>query len=211
MPSDSPRGLLIDDSDVVRTGLRTCLEEEEIKVVGETDDPEAGWTLIKADQPDLILLHSCLPPTGGIPLCERITQRYPEIKVILTDPDPFATDNLGFAQAFQAGARACLSRSALTHEICIATIQAVLASQRLFTEDIRLRALRLEPLTPREEEVLALLAQEKTNAEIMQTLYLAEGTVRNYVSRILSKLDMEDRRETELYARRLGLVTKVGS
>ncbi|RME81890.1 MAG: response regulator [Caldilineae bacterium] len=75
------------------------LEEREVQVVGETDNPEIAWTLIETHHPDLILLHSCLPPTGGVPFCEQIAHRHPEIKVILTDPDPFATNNLGFAQA----------------------------------------------------------------------------------------------------------------
>ncbi len=198
--------LLIDDNDVFRIGLRVCLEEREIQVIGETDNPEIAWTLIETHYPDLILLHSCLPPTGGVPFCEQIAHRHPEIKVILTDPDPFTANNLGFAQALRAGACACLPREGLSHQECIAVVQAVLEGRRLFGEEILLRALRLEPLTPREQEVLALMTQGVPNVKIAQALHLAEGTVHNYASRVRVKLGVVDRLEAVLYARRLGLI-----
>lgn len=207
MAHNYPRGLLVDENDIFRAGLRDCLEAEEIAVIGdEVGDPATAWSRIQTDPPELVLLHSCLPPTGGVPLCKRITEQYPEIKVILTDPDPSADNNLGYAQAFRAGARACLPREHLFHEECIATVQAVLAGQCLLDESIRLRAIQLEPLTPREENVLALVALGEPNASIAQALHLTEGTVRNYVSRILAKLRVTDRHDTVLYARRLGLI-----
>lgn len=85
---------------------------------------------------------------------------------VFSPPDPSAGHHLGFAQACQAGARACLPRHNLSHEKCIATVRAVLAGQYLFDERIRLRALQLERLTPRQEEVLALMARGETNAGI---------------------------------------------
>jgi DNA-binding NarL/FixJ family response regulator len=209
MADDCPRSLLVDENDVFRAGLRDCLEAEAIEIIGETDDPKSAWTLIETDHPDLILLHSCLLPTDGVPLCERITRQYPEVKVILTDPDPSAGHNLGYAQAFRAGARACVPREHLSHEECIATVQAVLQGQYLFEEDIRLRALQLETLTPREEDVLALMAQDKPYVAIARGLHLHEGTVRNHASNILAKLGITDRRDTGLYACRRGLSSKV--
>ncbi len=197
------------ENDVFRAGLRECLEAEGIEVLGETDDPETAWTLIETDHPDLSLLHSCLLPTGGVPLCERITRQYPEVKVILTDPDPSAGHSLGFAQAFRAGARACLPREHLSHEECIATVQAVLQGQYLFDEDIRLRAIQLELLTSREEEVLALVAQSLTTTDIAQALHLTEKTVRNYTSRIRAKLGVVHVLEAVLYAHRLGLLAHI--
>ena len=208
MAHNYPRGLLVDENDIFRTGLRDCLEAEGLAVIGETDDPATAWSRIQTDPPDLVLLHSCLPPPGGVPLYERITEQYPEIKVILTDPDPSAGNNLGFAQAFHAGARACLPREHLSHEECIATVQAVLQGQHLFDEDIRLRAIQLEPLTPREEEVLALMTQDKPYAAIARELNLHEGTVRNHASSVLAKLGATDRRDTVLYACRRGLYPK---
>lgn len=138
-------------------------------------------------------------------MCERITHRFLEIKVILTDPGPSVTNDLGFAQAFLAGARACLPRHDTTHEACLATVQAVLEDRCLFGEEVRLRAHRLEPLTPREEEVLALIAQGLTSADMAEVLHLTEKTVRNYTSCIRAKLGMAGRLEAALYARRLGL------
>lgn len=208
MAHNYPCGLLVDDNDVFRAGLRECLEAEAIEVSGETDDPATAWTLIETDQPDLILLHSCLPPTGGVPFCEHINRQYPEIKVILTDPDPSAGNNLGFAQAFHAGARACLSRLHLTHEACATAVQAVLEGQYLFDEEIRLRAQQLESLTSREEDVLTLMARDKPYAAIARELNLHAGTVRNHASSILAKLGVTDRRDTVLYAYRQGLYPK---
>lgn len=144
-----------------------------------------------------------------MPFCERINRQYPEIKVILTDPDPSAGNNLGYAQAFRAGARACLPREHLSHEECIATVQAVLDGQYLFDDSIRLRATQLEPLTPREGEVLALVAQSLTTTDIAQALHLTEKTARNYSSRIRAKLGVVDLLEAVLYAHRLGLVADI--
>ena len=81
-----------------------------------------------------------------------------------------------------------MPREHLSHEECIATVQVVLQGQYLFDEDIRLRAIQLEPLTPREEEVLALVAQSLTTTDIAQALHLTEKTVRNYTSRIRAKM-----------------------
>jgi DNA-binding NarL/FixJ family response regulator len=183
-----PRGVLVDENEVFRAGLRDCLESEDVDVIGEAGDPATAWQLLEAEKPDLVLLHSCLPPAGGVPLCEWITREYPEMEVILTDPGPFVANNLGFAQAFLAGARACLPREPLSHEECIAAVRAVLEGRRLLDEEIRLRALRLASLTAREEEVLTLMAQGVPSIKMARALDLATGTVHNYISSVRAKL-----------------------
>ena len=204
------RILLADDHHMVRQGIRQLLEREvDFEVVGEAASSREAIELVNNIQPDVVVMDIRLPGTSGIEACEEITRRYPSTKVIMLTS--YAEDEMLFS-AIRAGASGYILKQ-IGGEDLIRALEAVgrgealldpAVTQRVFQE-VR-RAVKEEEasafahLSQQEKHVLLLVSEGKTNREIAKALFLGEGTVRNYVSSILSKLGVSNRAEAAAYA-----------
>jgi len=204
------RLLLVDDHEVVRLGLRALLEHHpQFEVVGEAANSKETMEMVETVKPDIVLLDIRLPGVSGVEVCEEITQKYPDVRVIILTS--YAEDEMLFS-AIRAGASGYVLKQ-IGGDGLIRAIEAVgrgealldpAVTQRVFQE-VR-RAVKEEEasafvnLSQQEKHVLLLVSEGKTNREIAKALYLGEGTVRNYVSSILSKLGVSNRAEAAAYA-----------
>jgi len=204
------RIIIVDDHEVVRLGLKALLDRHpDFTVVDEASTAREAIQKAEAHRPDVVVMDIRLPGGSGIDACREITQLLPDTKVIMLTS--YAEDEMLF-DAIAAGAAGYVLKQIggddLVHAIeAMGRDEALLdpaLTQRVF-ERVR-EAQRKEEksafsdLTDQEMRVLALLAEGKTNREIAQMLYLGEGTVRNYVSSILSKLGLANRAEAAAYA-----------
>jgi DNA-binding NarL/FixJ family response regulator len=209
---ESIRVLIVEDQTLMRHGLKTILDlEPGLRVVGEAADGEAGVHMALELDPDVILMDVRMPKLNGIEATEAICSVWPEAKVIILTT--FGRDDYVF-QGVRAGALGFLLKDTPADNL-IQTIRRIHAGEVFIQPEIASRMLRelisphatlIEPLTEREREVLVLLAQGHSNREIAASLVLAEGTVKNHVSNILSKLQAENRTQAADIARRYGLV-----
>jgi DNA-binding NarL/FixJ family response regulator len=204
------RILLVDDHEVVRLGLKSLLERHpQFDVVGEAGSAREAMEIINNTHPDVVVMDIRLPGTSGIEACEEITGRFPETKVIMLTS--YAEDEMLFS-AIRAGASGYILKQ-IGGEDLVRALEAVgrgdamldpTVTQRVFQE-VR-RAVKEEEasafahLSQQEKHVLLLVSEGKTNREIAKALFLGEGTVRNYVSSILSKLGVNNRAEAAAYA-----------
>jgi len=204
------RIILVDDHEVVRLGLKALLERHpHFEVVGEAASSREAIELVNNIQPDVVVMDIRLPGTSGIEACEEITRRFPSTKVIMLTS--YAEDEMLFS-AIRAGASGYILKQ-IGGEDLIKALEAVgrgealldpAVTQRVFQE-VR-RAVKEEEasafahLSQQEKHVLLLVSEGKTNREIAKALFLGEGTVRNYVSSILSKLGVSNRAEAAAYA-----------
>jgi len=204
------RILLVDDHEVVRLGLKALLERHpQFDVVGEASSAREALELVSDRHPDVVVMDIRLPGTSGIEACEEITTRYPETRVLMLTS--YAEDEMLFS-AIRAGASGYVLKQIggeeLVHALeAVGRGEALLdpaVTQRVFQE-VR-RAVKEEEasafahLSQQEKHVLLLVSEGKTNREIAKALFLGEGTVRNYVSSILSKLGVNNRAEAAAYA-----------
>jgi two-component system response regulator DevR len=204
------RILLVDDHEVVRLGLKSLLERHpQFDVIGEAGSAREAMEQVTALQPDVVVMDIRLPGASGIDACEEIVNRYPNIKVIMLTS--YAEDEMLFS-AIRAGASGYILKQ-IGSEDLVKALEAVgrgealldsAVTQRVFQE-VR-RAVKEEEasafahLSQQEKHVLLLVSEGKTNREIAKNLFLGEGTVRNYVSSILSKLGVNNRAEAAAYA-----------
>ncbi|NSW51754.1 MAG: response regulator transcription factor [Anaerolineae bacterium] len=202
--------LLVDDHEVVRLGLKTLLNhQEEFEVIGEAGSAKEAIEQVDRHQPDIVLMDIRLPGISGIDACEQIVSKHPRIRVIMLTS--YADDDMLFS-AIRAGASGYVLKQ-IGGDDLIRSLKAVgrgeasldpAVTQRVFQE-VR-RAVKEEEsaafanLSQQERHVLQLVSEGKTNREIAKALYLGEGTVRNYVSSILSKLGVSNRAEAAAYA-----------
>ncbi|MEZ4519051.1 MAG: response regulator transcription factor [Chloroflexota bacterium] len=204
------RLLLVDDHEVVRLGMRTLLERHSnFTVVGEASTEEEALTQALEHKPDIVLMDIRLAGGSGIEACQQIKDALPESKVIMLTS--FAEDELLFS-AIRAGASGYLLKQIGAGELVRAIEMTARGesmldptlTQRVFFEVRRSiqkeEAIAFQDLTSQERQVLQLIAEGKTNREIATELFLSEGTVRNYVSSILSKLNVSNRAEAAAYA-----------
>jgi DNA-binding NarL/FixJ family response regulator len=204
------RILLVDDHEVVRLGLKALLERHpQFDVVGEASSAREALELVANNHPDVVVMDIRLPGTSGIEACEEITNRFPETRVLMLTS--YAEDEMLFS-AIRAGASGYVLKQIGGEELvraleAVARGEALLdpaVTQRVFQE-VR-RAVKEEEasafahLSQQEKHVLLLVSEGKTNREIAKALFLGEGTVRNYVSSILSKLGVSNRAEAAAYA-----------
>lgn len=210
------RALLADDHPVVRRGLTALLSTiEGIEVVGEAADGEAAVRETQLLRPDVVLMDLRMPGTDGVEAIRRIRVAAPETAVlVLTMYDDDAT----VLTAMQAGARGYLLKGAEQEEI-VGAIRAVVAGQAIFGPGIAARVLELfaappratpaaEPfpeLTPRERDILGLLADGRRTSEIARELFLSPKTVSNNLTGIFAKLEVADRAAAMIVARQGGL------
>jgi DNA-binding NarL/FixJ family response regulator len=202
--------LIADDHEVVRLGLRTLIENHpDFSVVAEAATVKDAVRQTLLLQPDVVVMDIRLLGGSGIDACEEITEQAPETKVIMLTS--YAEDEMLF-DAIAAGACGYVLKQIGNDDLVraletVARGEALLdpaLTQRVF-DRVREAARRehaeaFEDLTDQEMRVLAQVAEGKTNREIAEELYLGEGTVRNYVSSILSKLDLSNRTEAAAYA-----------
>jgi two-component system response regulator DevR len=204
------RILLVDDHEVVRLGLKSLLERHpQFDIVGEAASAREALDAVEKTHPDVVVMDIRLPGTSGIEACEEITSRFPETRVLMLTS--YAEDEMLFS-AIRAGASGYVLKQIggdeLVHALeAVARGEALLdpaVTQRVFQE-VR-RAVKEEEasafahLSQQEKHVLLLVSEGKTNREIAKALFLGDGTVRNYVSSILSKLGVSNRAEAAAYA-----------
>ncbi len=217
--ADEVRLLLVDDQRLMREGLRTLLEMEPgLTVAGEAGNGQEALDAYARLLPDVVLMDVRMPVLDGVEATRRLRQRWPAARVIILttfDDDEYVFEGL------RAGALGYLLKDVSIHELADA-IHTVMAggvliepsvARKVVAEFARMavpapadRQSLDEPLSERELEILRLLAQGLTNREIAQRLYLAEGTVKNYVTNILGKIGARDRTQAALRARELRLL-----
>jgi two-component system, NarL family, response regulator DevR len=204
------RILLVDDHEVVRLGLKSLLERHpQFEIVGEAASAREALEQVENNHPDVVVMDIRLPGVSGIEACEEITSRFPETRVLMLTS--YAEDEMLFS-AIRAGASGYILKQ-IGGEGLVQALEAVArgealldpaVTQRVFQE-VR-RAVKEEEasafihLSQQEKHVLLLVSEGRTNREIAKALFLGEGTVRNYVSSILSKLGVSNRAEAAAYA-----------
>ena len=213
------RILLVDDQRLMREGLRTLLElETDLDVVGEAADGQQALIAYEELNPTVVLMDIRMPVMDGVQATRRLLDQQPNAKIIILttfDDDQYVFEGL------RAGALGYLLKDVSGEELSEA-IRTIAKGGALIEPSIARRVLaefsRLAPptaqaagslteeLSEREAEVLRLLAKGLTNRQIAERLFLAEGTVKNYVSTILQKLGVDDRTQAALRAQEIGLL-----
>ena len=211
------RVLVADDQPVVRSGLRMILDGlDDIQLVGEAVDGADALHLTRERHPDVVLMDIRMPGIDGITATRRLVETHRTVRVLILttyDPDQYVFD------ALAAGASGFLLKSDAPDRL-IAGIRAVHAGESLFTPAVTRRlveryvaapppvpaAQAVPSLTSRETDVLLLIAQGLSNAEIGARLFISEGTVKTHVARILAKHGLRDRVQAVVLAYETGLV-----
>jgi two-component system, NarL family, response regulator LiaR len=204
------RLLIADDHAVVRQGLRTFLSfEADLELVGEARDGREAVEMAGRLKPDVVLMDLMMPEMNGIAATTTIRRDYPEVEVIALTS---VLDNASVADAVRAGAIGYLLKNASPQDLHRG-IRAAAAGQVFLSPEAAAQLVRKvkapqkpEPLTPREIEVLRLLALGRANKQIARKLGLGEETVKTHVSNILGKLQAASRTQAALHAIRTGLV-----
>ena len=206
-PTDRIRLLIVDDHPVVRDGLVSILSEGEpdLEVVGEAGDGKEAVAAWRNLRPTVTIMDLQLPGQTGVEAIQAIRREDPEACIlVLTTFDGDAD----IQRALEAGARGYLLKS-VRRATLIEAVRAVASGQRYLppsTAARLLEAMESERLTPREIDVLKLLAEGKRNREIADTLGLAEPTVKIHVNNLLRKLQAKDRTEAAVIALKRGLI-----
>jgi two-component system, NarL family, response regulator DevR len=209
-PNQKQRIVLVDDHEVVRLGLKALLDRHpNFEVVAEAGTARDAVEKVDAFTPDVVVMDIRLPGGSGIEACQEIADKYPNTRVIMLTS--YAEDEMLFS-AIRAGAAGYVLKQ-IGGDDLVRAIEAIgrgealldpAVTQRIFQE-VRKAAREEEAsafsaLTQQEKHVLLLVSEGKTNREIAKALFLGEGTVRNYVSSILSKLGVSNRAEAAAYA-----------
>lgn len=211
------RILLADDQSLFREALRMLINSQpDLEVVGEAADGAEAIKLAESLRPNVVLMDLQMPVMNGVAATRHLHAEQPDCRVIaLTtfDGDEYVFDCL------RAGAVGYLLKDAPSENL-FAAIRAAARGESFLQPSVTTRVLAeftrlsdqpaasaklIEPLSDREEEILRLIAKGSTNREIAEALFITEGTVKNHVTNILSKLDVRDRTQAALKARELGL------
>jgi DNA-binding NarL/FixJ family response regulator len=205
------RVFLLDDHEVVRAGLRSLLEStDDIEVVGEAGSADDALVRIPLARPDVAILDVRLPDGSGIEVCRQIRSDHPEIACLMLTS---YADDEALLGAVMAGAAGYVLKQVGGRDL-VADIRTVGAGGSLLDPAITERVInrlrrgpdedeRLASLTPQERRILDRIAEGRTNRQIGEELFLAEKTVKNYVSNLLAKLGMQRRTEAAVFAARL--------
>jgi DNA-binding NarL/FixJ family response regulator len=211
MAAVSIRVFLLDDHEIVRRGVRELLEaEDDIEIVGEAGTAEEAVGRIPATNPDVAVLDVRLPDGSGVEVCRDVRSAHPEVACIMLTS--FADDEALF-DAIMAGAAGYVLKQVRGGDL-VDAIRRVAAGQSLLDPAVTAKVLdrirkgvdedeRLRDLTHQERRILTLLADGKTNRQIAEEMFLAEKTVKNYVSNLLAKMGMSRRTEAAVYAARI--------
>jgi len=203
------RVFLLDDHEIVRRGVRELLEaEDDLEIVGEAGTAEEAYGRIPATSPHVAVLDVRLPDGDGVEVCREVRSRHPEIACIMLTS--FADDEAVYA-AIMAGASGYLLKQVGGTDL-VEGVRRVARGESLLDPGVTTRVLErlrrgpadeLSALTDQERSILELIAEGLTNRQIGERMFLAEKTVKNYVSNVLSKLGMSRRTEAAAYAARL--------
>ncbi|MCT6925810.1 response regulator transcription factor [Metasolibacillus sp.] len=212
------RVLIADDHHVVRRGLLFFLKtQKDIEVVGEAKNGVEAVQLVKEVQPDIVLMDLVMPELDGIQATKRIKALYPTIKVLMLTS--FA-DKDHVLPAIDAGASGYQLKDIEPDDL-VHTIRQIMRGENMLhpeattqlEEGLREEEQKLHvlnPLTPREQDVLAELTKGKSNREIAASLFVTEKTVKTHISNIFAKLQVQDRTQAALYAVKHGLTEGSG-
>ena len=213
--------VLADDQDIVREGLKMLLSlDEEINILGEAENGESLLQLMEGIQTDVVLVDILMPKMNGIDATKQIKEKYPSVKVIILTT--FNEDDYIF-QGLKNGADGYILKDSGSEDIIKAikcayngnillnpevTTKVVRALNRIQSPVCSQKAIsvyesKLQMLTPRELEVAQLIASGKSNKNVCEILFLTEGTVKNYVTRILEKLELASRTELALFMQQM--------
>ncbi|MET0448459.1 MAG: response regulator transcription factor [Aeromicrobium sp.] len=209
------RVFLLDDHEMVRTGLRKLLESGgDIEIVGEAATAASAIARIPALKPDVAILDARLPDGGGIEVCRQIRSSEPSVKaIILTSYD----DDEALFGAIMAGAAGYILKQ-VTGQDLLSAVRHVAAGGSLLDPSLTAKVMErlreggpgepeeLKSLTPQERRILELVAEGLTNKQIGERLFLAEKTIKNYMSNILAKLGLVSRTQAAVFATRLSNV-----
>ncbi len=210
--SQDVKVFLLDDHEIVRRGLRELIESEEgLSVIGEAATVEEALSRVPALRPDVAVLDVRLPDGSGVEACRSLRERMPELQCLMLTS--FADDEALFS-AIVAGAAGYVLKQIKGNDLTGA-IRKVARGESLIDPAMagrvmeRIRqgqkeASELSHLSDQERRILDLLAEGLTNRQIAERMFLAEKTVKNYVSNLLAKLGMHRRTEAAVYAARLG-------
>jgi two-component system response regulator DevR len=210
--SNAVRVFLLDDHEIVRRGVKELLEAEgDLEVVGEAGTAAQALARIPPTRPDVAVLDVRLPDGDGVQVCREIRSAHPEIHCLMLTS--FADDEALF-QAIVAGASGYVLKQIKGADV-VEAVRAVAGGRSLLDPSVTARVLErlrsgseedqlLARLSPQERNILRLIADGLTNRQIAEEVHLAEKTVKNYVSNLLSKLGMERRTQAAVYAARLG-------
>jgi DNA-binding NarL/FixJ family response regulator len=213
------RLLLVDDQALFREGLRTILTiYDDVEVVAEASNGAAAVDAVIAHRPDVVLMDVRMPVLDGVAATRRIRSEAPDVRVILLttfDDDEYVFDGL------RAGAAGYLLKDVSSAKL-VEAIRAAYSGQTFLQPSVAAKVVAefnrlaqtavspqqalIEPLSERELEILQHVATGASNREIGQALFIAEGTVKNHVTNILSKLGVRDRTQAALKARELNLL-----
>lgn len=206
------RVFLLDDHELVRMGLRKLLESGgDIEVVGEAGTAAAAVARIPALKPDVAILDARLPDGSGIEVCRQIRSSHPDVKaIILTSYD----DDEALFAAIMAGAAGYILKQ-VTGQDLLSAVRHVSAGGSLLDPQVTERVMQrlrdggpgepeeLKSLSAQERRILELVAEGLTNKQIGERLFLAEKTVKNYMSNVLAKLGLVSRTQAAVFATRL--------
>ena len=211
------RVLLVDDHDLFRTGLKNLLEEHGVQVVGEAPNGQTALRLVPELVPDVVIMDLNMPGLSGVETTRHLTSMAPLARVVVLT---ISVDDDDVMNAVMAGACGYLLKDSSIDDL-LTGIRAAAEGESLISPQIaskvlqRLRSqgksedaaetIRAE-LSDREVEVLKLIANGKDNAEIARELFISPKTVKNHISNILMKLQIENRIQAAVYAVRSGLV-----
>lgn len=206
---------IVDDQGIVRDGLKMLLSlNEEIKIIGEAGNGEELLSLLTTKVPDVILMDVQMPIMNGIEATKAVKQKYPQVKVLIlttfnqdeyvvgglkSGADGFILKDSDLQEIIKAIKAAYEGKLLLHPEVTSKLINALQNAPESPTESKVEKKDLSELLTPREIEVVEQIMQGKSNKTISATLFLTEGTVKNYVSRILEKLELKSRSELIIY------------
>ena len=202
--------LIVDDGHLIRQGLKALLElEPDLQIIGEAQNGQIAIDRVKELQPDVVLMDIRMPIMDGVTATKEICQQFPHVNIlVLTTFD----DDTYVAAAIRFGAKGYLLKDTPSEEIAAAIRAVNLGYTHLAPGMIaKVIANRVDPeislppelaqLTPRELEVLKLIAVGANNREIAQQLYISEGTVKNHVTNILNRLNLRDRTQAAILAK----------
>lgn len=202
---------LLDDHEIVRRGLRELLErEDDIEVVSEAGTAEEALARIPATSPQVAVLDVRLPDGNGVEVCREIRDHHPEVQCLMLTS---YSDDEALFDAIMAGAAGYVLKQIRGDEL-VEAVRKVARGESLLDPKVTAQVLdrvrnpepedeRLRTLTEQERRILDLLAEGLTNREIAERMFLAEKTVKNYVSNLLTKMGMQRRTEAAVYAARL--------
>jgi two-component system response regulator NreC len=210
--------LLVDDHEVVRTGLRMLLENQsDMEILAEASSGEEASLLVDQYLPDVVVMDITLPDISGIEATRRLKARHPETAVVALT---IHEDEQYFFEMLQAGASGYVPKRAAPDDLISAiraanageiylypSLAKALVSDYLGRNRTEMEEEKLETLTPREQEVLELLAEGLSNDEIAESLFISRHTVARHRENLMRKLDLHNRSELVKYAIRKGLIS----